>query len=82
MIRVFSGATKTRLLSFGPYPPAFTGGVAVAAADSTATGAPRSSPRAGAGGGAQVKVFDGTTGALVSTFLGATGSSRGRGRCG
>ena len=28
----------------------------------------------GAGGGAQVSVFDGRTGAVGSTFLGATGS--------
>ena len=31
VVRVFSGATKSRLLSFGPYAPSFTGGVAVAA---------------------------------------------------
>jgi hypothetical protein len=67
VVRVFSGATKARLLSFGPYAASFTGGAAVAAFGADVVTVP------GDGGGAQVKVFDGR-GALVSTFLGATGS--------
>jgi hypothetical protein len=66
VVRVFSGVTKTRLLSFGPYAASFTGGVDVAAFGGDIVTAP------GDGGGAQVKVFDGK-GALVSTFLGAAG---------
>ncbi len=68
-IRVFSGATKARLLSFGPFAPSFTGGVSVSAAKGVIVAG------TGAGGNAQVRAFDGKTGALGSSFLGATGSS-------
>jgi hypothetical protein len=69
VIRAFSGATSKRLLSFGPFAASFTGGVSVSAAGGTIAAA------TGAGGNSQVRVFDGKTGALVSSFLGATGSS-------
>jgi hypothetical protein len=75
VIRVFSGATKKRLLSFAPFGALFKGGVTVAAADSTGDRAADLVAGQGPGGGAQVSVFDGRTGALVSTFLGATGSA-------
>ena len=72
--RAFSGATGKRLLSFAPYGALFTGGVSVAGADVTGDKAAEIVTGQGPGGGAQVSVFDGRTGALVSTFLGATGS--------
>ena len=69
VIRVFSGATKARLLSFGPFAPSFTGGVSVSAAKGLIVAG------TGAGGNAQVRTFDGKTGVLSSSFLGATGSN-------
>ena len=73
VIRVFSGATKTRLASFGPY-PSFTGGVTVSAADVNGDHRAEIVAAPGVGGGSQVKIFTGTIGALLSSFLGATGS--------
>jgi hypothetical protein len=70
-LRAFSGATKTRLLSFGPYAASFKGGIAVAAATVNKKVELVAAP--GVGGGAQVKVFD-RTGTIVSTFLATTGS--------
>jgi FG-GAP-like repeat len=72
--RAFSGATGKRLLSFAPYGALFTGGITVAGADVAGDSAAEIVTGQGSGGGAQVSVFDGRTGALVSTFLGATGS--------
>ena len=72
VVRVFAGATKRRLASFSPY-SSFTGGVSISAADLVAGSPAELVTGPGTGGGAQVKVFAGT-GALVSTFLGATGS--------
>ena len=73
VIRVFAGATRTRLASFSPY-SAFTGGVSISAADLAGAGGPAELVTGpGPGGGSQVKVFAGT-GALVASFLGATGS--------
>ncbi len=69
VIRVFSGATRSSLLSFAPFAATFTGGVNVSAAGGQIVAG------TGAGGDSQVRVFDGKTGALVSTFLGATGSA-------
>ena len=71
VVRAFSGATRKRLLSFTPYASSFTGGVDLAAPGNGKLAQFVTAP--GQGGGAQVKIFD-STGALVSTFLGATGS--------
>jgi hypothetical protein len=73
VIRAYSGATSKRLLSFTPF-GGFDGGVAVAAANVTGGQAAEIVAGQGPGGGAQVSVFDGRTGELASTFLGATGS--------
>jgi hypothetical protein len=73
VIRAFSGATSKRLLSFAPF-GGFAGGVTVASANVTGDPAAEVLAGQGSGGGAQVSVFDGRTGALGSTFLGATGS--------
>jgi serralysin len=70
VIRVFSGAGKLRLASFGPFAPSFTGGIAVSAANLTGDSRVEI---AAAAGGAQVRVFD-STGSLLSAFLGATGA--------
>jgi hypothetical protein len=66
VIRVFSGATARRLLSFAPF-GAFAGGVTLGSAAGQIVAGQ------GAGGGQQVSVFDGR-GALASTFLGDMGS--------
>jgi FG-GAP-like repeat/FG-GAP repeat len=68
VIRAFSGATKSRLLSFAPFTPSFTGGVTVSATSGQIVAG------TGEGGNSQVRTFDGRSGALVSTFLGAPGS--------
>jgi FG-GAP-like repeat/FG-GAP repeat len=73
VVRVFAGATKTRLASFALY-PGFTGGVSISAADVDADQKAEIVAAPGQGGGAQVKVFAGATGVLLSSFLGATGS--------
>jgi serralysin len=73
LIRAFSGATSKRLLSFAPY-GGFSGGATVAAANVAGDAAAEIVVGQGAGGGAQVSVFDGRTAALASTFLGSTGS--------
>jgi glutamine cyclotransferase len=57
-----------RLLSFGPFAPSFTGGVSISAVKGQIVAA------TGQGGSSQVRVFDGKTAALTSSFLGATGS--------
>jgi hypothetical protein len=75
VIRVFSGATKSRLLSFTPFTPSFTGGVAVSAADVAGDSRSEIVAGTGPGGAAQVRVFDGKSGLLLSAFLGATGTA-------
>ena len=75
LVQVFRNATKRRLFSLTAFSPAFTGGVAVAADDVNGDGRADLVLGAGAGGGAQVKVLDGKTGSLLSSFLGATDSS-------
>ena len=74
LVRVFAGLTKTPLLSFAPFPPSFTGGETIAAADLKGDGRAELVIGSGAGGGAQVKVLDGATGALLASLLGASGS--------
>ncbi len=74
VVRVFAGLSNRRLLSFDAFPPSFTGGEAIAAADLNGDGRAELVVGSGAGGGAQVKVLDGATGALIATFLGAPGS--------
>jgi hypothetical protein len=71
-VRVFSGATRKRLLSFAPYAASFRGGVEVSVSGKGDTAELLTAP--GDGGGAQVKVFD-TSGTLAATFLGATGTA-------
>jgi FG-GAP-like repeat/FG-GAP repeat len=78
-VKVYRDGTKIRLKHglglFEAFGPAFSGGVAVAAADLNGDGRADVVLGAGAGGGSQVKVLDGATGGLLSSFLGASGSA-------
>src|SRR5207245_3539144 len=56
-VSVFSGKDGSRLLSFFPYDPAFTGGVRVAAGDTNGDGKAEIITGAGAGGGPNVTVY-------------------------
>jgi hypothetical protein len=67
-VRVFDGVTGAEVRSFVAYDPGFRGGVFVAAADLTGDGVADIITGAGPGGGPHVNVFDGATGALVSSF--------------
>jgi hypothetical protein len=67
-VNVFSGKDGSLLHSFFAYDPGFTGGVNVAAADLVGNGRIWIVTGAGAGGGPQVRVFDGL-GSMVLSFL-------------
>src|SRR5207244_5146734 len=56
-VTLFSGKDGSRLLSFFPYDPRFTGGVRVAAGDTTGSGAASIITGAGPGGGPNVTVY-------------------------
>ncbi|MDB5312798.1 MAG: carbonic anhydrase [Gemmataceae bacterium] len=68
-VEVFDGTTGQLLRSFFAYGASFTGGVNVAVADVTGDGTDDIITGADTGGGPEVKVFDGKTGALVKDFL-------------
>ena len=72
--RVFAYQVRTPLWSFDAFAPTFVGGSAVAAG-ALAGAAPAVVVGAGAGGGTQVKVFDGATHDLLASFLAAPGSA-------
>jgi uncharacterized repeat protein (TIGR01451 family) len=67
-VKVFDGKTGALIRNFYAYSPTFTGGVYVAAADVNGDGIADIITGAGAGGGPQVKVFDGATGAVIANF--------------
>ncbi|HTK77163.1 MAG TPA: VCBS repeat-containing protein [Gemmataceae bacterium] len=80
-VEVFSGATGALIRSFFAYGRSFTGGVFVAAGDVTGDGRVDIVTGAGAGGGGNVKAFDGLTldtllsfPAVTTNQLGQTGS--------
>jgi hypothetical protein len=75
VVRVYAGATKTRLLSFSAFSPQLTGGVTVAATDVNGDKSAEVVVGSGTGGNSQVRLFDGKTGALLLSFLGAPGSA-------
>ncbi len=68
-VRVFSGADGSQLSSFLAFAAGFTGGVRVAVGDVNGDGIADLIAGTGPGAGAQVKVFDGKTDAVVSSFL-------------
>ena len=82
-VRIFDAATGTDLGGFMAYAPNFTAGVIVAVGD--VTGLKRADGSAvdaivtgaGAGGGPQVIVFDGRTGAMKQTFYAYDAGFRG-----
>lgn len=68
LVQVFDGLTADVIRQFLAYTPAFVGGVYVAAGDVNGDGIADIITGAGAGGGPHVKVFDGVTNDLTSTF--------------
>jgi FG-GAP-like repeat/FG-GAP repeat len=80
-VRVFDGATgfalPSRIGSFLAYPVGFRGGVYVAAGDVNHDAVADVITGAGAGGGPEVRVFDGRTGALIRDFLAFAPTFRG-----
>jgi hypothetical protein len=69
-VKVFDGATGAVLQSFFAFDPAFTGGVRVAATPVNSVGQEANIiVGAGPGGGPHVKVFDGTTLAVLRSFF-------------
>ena len=68
-VKVFDGRTGAEARSFFAFDPQFTGGVFVAAGDLNGDGFADIVTGADAGGGPQVKVFDGQTGAELRSFF-------------
>lgn len=68
-VMVFSGKDYSVLYNFFAFDAAFVGGVNVAAADINLDGLDDIIVGAGAGGGPQVRVFSGATGAPILTFF-------------
>ncbi len=76
-IRVFDGASGALVRELLAYDPAFTGGVFVAVGDTNGDGTPDIVTGAGPGGGPHVKVFDGRTSGVLSSFYGEDINFRG-----
>jgi len=68
-VKAFSGATGQLIRSFFAF-EGFGGGVNVAAGDVNGDGRADLAVVAGPGGNGHIKVFDGTTGGLLTSFLG------------
>jgi hypothetical protein len=66
---VFSGKDNSVLYNFFAYSPAFTGGVRVAAGDTDGDGKADIICGAGPGGGPNVTIFSGATGAMLQSFF-------------
>ena len=76
MVRVFNYSSGVEQFRFQPFGN-FTGGVRVAVADVTGDGVPDIIVAPGIGGGPIVEVFDGRTGAMVTSFTAFDPSFRG-----
>jgi hypothetical protein len=68
-VKVFNGVQGNLLSSFDAFDPSFGGGVYVAVGDVNGDGVPDIVAGAGAGGGPQVKVFNGVQGNLLNSFF-------------
>ncbi len=68
-VKVFDSTTHALLDDFNAYDPGFTGGVRVAVGDVNGDGIPDIITGAGPGGGSDIRVFDGKTGAVVREFF-------------
>jgi hypothetical protein len=75
VVRAFAPKTHARLWSLDAFSPTFSGGAAVAAGVLADGSGPAVVLGAGAGGGSQIKILDGTTHRLLASFLGAPGSA-------
>ncbi|MFL5338953.1 MAG: glycoside hydrolase family 44 protein [Gemmataceae bacterium] len=70
-VQVFDASTGALKFSFFAYGQTFTGGVRVAVADVNGDGVPDVITAPGPGGGPNLRVFDGTTGAQLAGPLGS-----------
>jgi hypothetical protein len=68
-VKVFDARTGQVVLDFFAFNPLFTGGVRVALGDVNGDGVPDVLAVPGPGGGPEVKVFDGQSGALIRDFF-------------
>ena len=68
-VAVYSGVDGSTLQMFYAYDQSFTGGVSVAGGDLNGSGFADIVTGAGAGGGPNVRVFDGQTGAMLASFF-------------
>src|SRR5436190_2026111 len=69
-VRVLDGKTQAELFAIDPFEAAFTGGVYVAAGDTTGDGVPELVITPDEGGGPRVRIFDGVTFGPVADFFG------------
>lgn len=76
-VKVFSGKDGSVVRDFLAFDPGFTGGVSVAVGDVTGDGHPDVVVGAGDGGGPEVKVDDGPTGAVLRDFFAYEDTFRG-----
>jgi len=72
-VKVFDAVTGSLLRSFVAFDPGFGGGARVGAGDVTGDGVADVVTGAGPGAAAQVKMFDGVTGAEVRSFVASAG---------